>query len=238
MSPAPTYSIPAANTATQTEEPKIRTALSDLKTLLTDGLDDDNIATGGVGAGSLASNSVTTAKITSANVTDAKLASPNNSVYKTLLESEGTLQSGGVAASATVRWLNVQATASGSPVSSTLPVIYFDDADYVVGSLVQKLRIRVQVSQNTTVQAATFTFGLYPLTVAGSGTAEVIFSTAGPVASSTVAIAAAPASTVTSSATSDFTIPSDGLYTLGYTSTVATTTGTAYLTAQLQTRNV
>jgi len=54
-------------------DPLVRTALSDLKILLTDGIGDDNISTGGIGAGSLASDSVTTAKILNGNVTAAKL---------------------------------------------------------------------------------------------------------------------------------------------------------------------
>lgn len=43
MSPAPSYTIPSLNSPTFTEEPKISTALSDLKSLLTGNLDNDNI---------------------------------------------------------------------------------------------------------------------------------------------------------------------------------------------------
>lgn len=56
--PAPTYTVPTNNTETAVAEPLITIALSDLKTLLTGGLDEDNIdATADIPLSALATGS-------------------------------------------------------------------------------------------------------------------------------------------------------------------------------------
>jgi hypothetical protein len=182
---------------------------------------------GGLDADNLAPDAVTTTKIADANVTDAKLRSPNNSAYRLIYEANGFL--GGAAPSGTYllgsETFNTSSTSVGMlrsteqfGISTTSSggaprVFYFDDADYTVGGLTQKLRLRVQVACNATAPAINFTFGLYPVTIAGGANAHV-FTTGTVVASSTVAVNAPSASTITSAATSDFTIPSDGSYML------------------------
>ena len=47
---APTYNLPAVGAPHSTEDPKVRTALSDLKTLLNGNLDSENLADGAVTA--------------------------------------------------------------------------------------------------------------------------------------------------------------------------------------------
>lgn len=206
---------------------------------------DNALATGinNIEAANLASNAVTTAKITDANVTDAKLASPNNSTYKTILTANAWAGTDSPAATYPLAGALLSANSdSGSDfaVGPVLPpMIYFDDADYTVGSLTQKLRVRAQVNTNATAwSSVTATFGLYPVTFAGS--ADALTVTLGTVVSgSTVAIANPSASTTNQGNSGDLTIPSDGQYCLGVvTSATLTNNAAALLTAQLQTRNV
>jgi hypothetical protein len=178
-----------------------------------------------------------------AGITDGNLASPNNSVYRTLLTGGGALldtAGGGQLAAGTYFLLHSgMALSPYSPSSLAGGVgFYFDDADYTVGGLTQKLRIRAQVCQNATASTNTFTFGLYPVTF--SGASEVITATSGTVVSnSTVAAANASASTPNSYVGTDFTIPADGFYALGvvWTGNMTQFAG-AIMEAQLQTRNV
>lgn len=212
-----------------------------------------DVVNGNIDADNLAANAVTTAKILDANVTDAKLASPNNSVYKTIFTASCLFGSDLAAATYLVSTKYDDTTRVATPIASggtfqtTSPAIfpagdigiYFDDADYTVGSKTTKLRLRAQVSDNATAwSSVTATFGLYPVTFAGG--ADALTVTLGTVVSgSTVAIANPSASTTNQDNSGDFTIPSDGFYCIGVvTSATLTNNATSLLTAQLQTRNV
>lgn len=93
--------------------------------------------------------------------------------------------------------------------------IWLDPADFTAGSRSTKYRIRAWMAVNATAPAATQTFGLYPVTVAGGS--GVVTGTLGTVVSgSTVAIASPTASTVTQAVSSDFTPPVAGFYTVGF----------------------
>lgn len=132
----------------------------------------------------------------------------------------------------------VSPVASGGNITENpVPFFYFDDADYLVSSLTQKLRLRTQIACNATKAAIKFTFGLYPITVAGA--ADQLTMTLGTVVSgSTVEINEPAASTVSSGTGSDFTIPADGAYCLGVvTSGTLTNNSCVLLSAQLQTRS-
>jgi hypothetical protein len=183
----------------------------------------------------------------SAGITDANLASPNNSVYRKIFHSSGML---GADAGAATYMLGSNASSSSLMLSSTIDVepsdgaerspdlFYFDDADYTVAGLTRKLRLRAQVAANATQPVLTFTFGLYPITIAGSAD-KLTFSLGTVVASSTVAIASPAASTVTSGVNSDFTIPADGSYALGVVTSAGMTNNSAVAVyAQLQLRHV
>lgn len=201
------------------------------------------------------------ANLGAGTVTDAKLASPNNSVYKTVLAS-GSFISDGVIAATYVLVGPQQAFNAGTLSSNNAPltsggtiwkggvsglntpgagIVYFASADFTVGSLTQKLRVRAQVNCNATSwSSVTGTFGLYPVTF-GAGAANRVDLTIGTVVSgSTVAIAnPTNAANPNQGNSGDFTIPSDGMYALGLaTSATLTTNAAALLTAQLQTRNV
>lgn len=156
----------------------------------------------------------------SAGITDANLASPNNSAYRTILQTNcslngnangavflmgGSQDSGIPFRSGTARTMS---TGSSPP-----DIIYFDDADYTVAGKTQKLRIRAQLCTNATAPGKAFTVALYPLTVAGAAN-EITYTVGTVVASSLLIFSAPSASTITSGVVSDFTIPSDGAYVL------------------------
>jgi hypothetical protein len=183
----------------------------------------------------------------SAAITDANLASPNNSVYRKIFHSSGML---GSDANAGTYLLGANASSSSLMLGQTLDItpadgaerapdiFYFDDADYTVSGLTRKLRLRAQVAANATQPIVTFTFGLYPITVAGTAD-NLTFTLGTVVSSSTVAIASPAASTVTSGVNSDFTIPADGSYALGVVTNASMTNNSAVAAyAQLQLRHV
>lgn len=187
-----------------------------------------DVINGNIDADNLANNAVT----------DAKMASPNNSIYKTLLVAS-TILSADVAAGTYMLSGAGNLPSGGGATAAAFPMIYFDDADYTVGSLTQKLRLRAQVNTNATAwSSVTATFGLYPATFAGG--ADDLGITLGTVVSgSTVAIANPSASTTNQGNSGDFTIPSDGQFCIGVvTSATLTNNARSLLTAQLQTRNV
>lgn len=209
---AGTYEIPTEGSPNSTEDPKVKTMLK--------GLNE---------------------KLNSSNLLeDSGLASPSNSVYRVLFASAAQFKSESAAGTYGI------SPGSGTPLTSgtsveggpTIPFFQFAKADYEVANKTQKLRIRAQVAANATKPLIKFTFGLYPITVAGA--AKQLAVTLGTVVSgSTLEFNEPAASTVTSKETSDFTIPSDGAYLLGVvTSGTLTANSAAFVSAQLQTRNV
>lgn len=175
---------------------------------------------------------------------DSALASPNNSAYRTLLFAQSMYSFD--AAAGTYFLCNqssgLNPLTSGSAIGNTNRLsphyLYFDDADYSVANKTQKLRIRAQIACNATKAAIKFTFGMYPITVAG-GTDELTITLGTVVSGSTVEINEPAASTVTSGTGSDFTIPSDGAFMLGVvTSGTLTNNSITLLSAHLQTRSV
>lgn len=137
------------------------------------------------------------------------------------------------------------AFANGNPVVSSAviqgpppPLFYLDDADFSISNKTQKLRVRAQVLTNATAPARTFTVGLYPVTCAGAAD-ELTFTLGTVVPGSAVAIASPSASSVTQGNSGDFTIPSDGAFALGVTTSGAPATSSVQLIyGYLQTRHV
>jgi len=206
---------------------------------------------GNLEAVNLKTDAVTTAKITDANVTDAKLASPNNSVYKTLLNASVLLPAD---AASTLRLplgvhgldgivgttaFTINATSGTLAQDLGCAGVYIDDADYEVGSLTEKLQIRAQVLANATAPGITFTVSLYPVTVQGVPNG-LQFDWGTVVPDSGVVLTTPSASTITPAKTSaDFAFPADGFYILGVgLSGNLTNDSAVQVSAQLQTRNV
>lgn len=123
---------------------------------------------------------------------------------------------------------------TGSASTLQVPTLYIDDADYLLSGLTAKLRLRAQVLTNATQPTITFTFGLYPVTVAGAAD-NLTFTLGTVVSGSTVAIASPAASTPVSGVGTDFNVPADGQYVLGVvTSGTLTNNNLSQLSAQLQ----
>ena len=158
--------------------------------------------------------------------------------YQTILNATSVLQQAVVAGT---RFVGIQDGVSGANMTAQGDslnglFIYFDDADYTIASKTQKLRVRAQVCTNATAwSTVTATFGLYPVTFAG--TADALTATLGTVVTgSTVAIANPSASTVNQGNSGVFTIPADGQYALGVvTSAMLIAAASSFISAQLQT---
>ncbi len=119
------------------------------------------------------------------------------------------------------------ATASASEQVATFSIA---SSDYLVANRTTKMQIRVSIAVNATAPTSTFTFGLYPVTVAGGS--SVLAATLGTVVSgSTVAFVAPSASTMATAASGTFTIPANGAYILGCTTTIATTAASSLVSA-------
>ncbi len=129
------------------------------------------------------------------------------------------------------------ATAFGATFGSPY-LVALDGSDYSVSGLTAKYRIRAGIAVNATAPAKTFTIGLYPITVAGA--ADTLTVTLGTVTSgSTVAVASPSASASATSAGSDFTPPSSGVYALGVQLSGAPAASSAGLVyARLEVRHV
>jgi hypothetical protein len=203
----------------------------DVNQLLTTFTEIETVINGGIDA----------TNITNASVTDTELASPNNSTYKTILS--GALSIGDGSGSGTGTIFQVCENGTGvldTAVFSSPPVgLYFDDADYTVANLTQRLRIRAQLYPNSIASATTFTVGLHSLASIGGvadGTGLNVTDTA--VSGSTVAFATPATLTAAQSNSGDFAIPADGHYFLCVTTAAAVATDSLVtIRIQLQTRN-
>jgi hypothetical protein len=238
------FPVNAANIAEDAVEAKhIKENAVGASEIAANAVEASEIKEGAVTATKLGTEAVETAKIKEANVTDLKLASPNNSAYKLIWSAESFLI-GAVAANTFIlgtAGATAGAFASAATITGTLkapPTFRFEEEDRKVAGKTEKLRLRCQVLTNATKPLITFTFGLYPITVAGAENALAI--TAGTVvASSEKAIVEPALSTATSAVTADFAFPTNGQYALCVkTSGTLTTKAQVVCSAQLQSRNV
>lgn len=207
---------------------------------------ESKIAALAVSTAKLAELAVTTAKIANGAVTDLKMASPNNSVYHTILQASGVLSTE-AAAGTYILGTSIEgrqmALSGGSiiapNVSIPLPIFTFDSADYKVENKAGRVKLRAQILVNGTKPALTFKVGLYPLTVAGG--INEIKVTLGAVAleGTTVNFIEPAASTATAANGVDLELPANGIYALGVVTTAKLTASSAVqISAQLQRRNV
>jgi hypothetical protein len=184
--------------------------------------------------------------IKNGTIDDTDLVSPNNATYRllgqgfsvmslelaagTYILMTATRNNNGIA-------VNKERIINESVLAFAPAAISLNKADYEVGGKTQKLRLRAQVMSNATKATIKYTFGLYPLTLEGSGVElKAVLGTV--VAGSTVEISEPAASTITGAAGADFSIPADGAYCLGFvTSAKLNANQSSFLQAQLQTRN-
>ena len=171
-------------------------------------------------------------------VADTGMESPNNSAYRLIHQAIGGTTKEQVAGTYLFTGLGVIGS-GGNPATETVgfSYFYFDDADYTVAGKTQKLRLRAQVGVNATKPTIKFTFGLYPVTVAG-GANEFKMTLGTVVSGSTVELSEPAASTVSQGNSGDFTIPADSAYCIGVvTSGTLTANSMVKLSAQLQTHS-
>jgi hypothetical protein len=177
---------------------------------------------------------------------DLDLLSPNNATYRLLGQGFSTMVLEQVAGTYILMTAtrnnngiapNKERIINESVLAFAPAAVSLNKADYEVGGKAQKLRLRAQVMSNATKATIKYTFGLYPLTL--EGTVNELKAVLGTVvAGSTVEISEPAASTITSAAGADFSIPPDGAYCLGVvTSAKLNANQSSFLQAQLQTRN-
>jgi hypothetical protein len=170
----------------------------------------------------------------------APITSVPNASYRTLMDSSGSH----IAA----RTNSTYGLGHGDPAAITgvgtlypLNTIYIDDADYpTLNGVAPKLRIRAQIYVNDVAPTGNYTVGLHPVTRPGtSGSAGVLIYTIGAAVSGSTAVVNTPA--VDSSnmlVGSDFAVPADGHYILGFVSTATVATSShLHISATLQMRN-
>jgi hypothetical protein len=182
------YSLPQAGQPNSTEEPKITTALGDIKGVwnqahaigghplswLAGGSSGQLIVCNASGvptyvtsSGDVTTDNAGALTIGSAKVTDAKLASPNNSVYKSVAETQ-IASAAGISASANAIGLS-SATTWGAPpfsIGGVFGGFDFASGDYSVPGLTTKFRVKMQVFvSGTSPSTVTFNGGLYAATM-------------------------------------------------------------------------
>ena len=109
---------------------------------------------------------------------------------------------------------------SGAGASANVPLIPFNPADYTLDGRTLKLRLEVISYVSGSLPSVTFTWGLYPVTVAGA--ADNLTPTLGTVTSgSTVARVNPNGSNIYRDVGSDFNGPTAGTYILGFTTTAS-----------------
>jgi hypothetical protein len=208
---AGTYEIPEEGSPNSSQDPKIKTMLTGLNS-----------------------------KLNSSNLLeDTGLASPNNGAYRLLFASVSSFNSEQPAGTYPFAPQGSSPPRTGENFALvTTNYFYFAKADYEVANKTQKLRLRTQVGVNGTKPLLKFTFGLYPITIAGT-TTEAKLTLGTVVTGSTIEFNEPAASTFTSKETADFTIPADGAYCVGFVSSATlTTSSNLKFAAQLQTRSV
>ena len=134
------------------------------------------------------------------------------------------------------------ATSSAAAITTyagTPAVFQFTAADYGITGRTTKLRMRATLLNNQSATAGqTLTVGLYPVTAVGGANDAVSVTLGTPVSGSTLAFSSIAANSSQQKVTTDFDVPSDGLYVLGFN--ITTTLGGSTLTnvlADLQVRN-
>ena len=164
----------------------------------------------------------------------------NQANYQTLAQAQGYMIAGQAVGT---YWFGMQDSAASSSGGSSRysPVIIpWYTADHpTLNGAVATLRVDAICCVNATAPTATFTVGLYPVTKGAGAAGLSIWSLGSVVSGSTVAFTTPSASSITRAVSSAITIPSDGMYVLGVTTTSATiaTSSLVNITAYLEERN-
>jgi hypothetical protein len=143
-----------------------------------------------------------------------------NGVYRPILRASGRALTGGSGTNYMLSSGNndSSAPASGGSGPQSIALLNLEAADYAISGKTAKFRIKA-ILLAAAAPGVTVTVGLHPVT-AGATT------TAGAASAATSAITPATNGSQTGS-TSDFSLPADGLYSLGYTLSGTPTTSNA-----------
>ncbi len=124
-----------------------------------------------------------------------------------------------------------RATTAPGANGSGITMLQVVSAELAVAGLTTKLLVHSQISTTTAAPAVTITVGLYPLTVS----ANFVLGTV--VSGSTVATVTPAANSIVDGNSTDFTLPANGSYVLGYV-VDGTPSGNFTVTASVSVRNV
>lgn len=171
-------------------------------------------------------------------IPDGDLASPNNSVYKTIMNT-AAIQSGGTA-TGTYYMGAAGVNATGTATTAFVPPLLFrfTSGDYTVGSLTAKFRVNMQIFVGaTSPSTVTYTAGLYPVTIsAGNWTLGTV------VTGSTALSSGLATNTISPFTSGDFAhtalLTDPGPYCLGFVIGSTTTPSGGGIEMSLQVRNV
>jgi hypothetical protein len=196
------------------------------------------IVNNAIDATKLADNAVTATKVAAGALADTKLASPNNAVWKTLAQVQGSALAGLIAQ----RYYVAQGGALQDGLSTAgviVPVIPINPTWYAVAGKTTQLRLLTTVVTNATAPASNFTFGLYPITSTAGGATGLSY-TGGTVVAGSTALHTAPAANARSFvASAAFAPPAFDSYAIGYV-TSATLAASSFVNtiAYLQVQHV
>lgn len=233
-----TLQTPTINSPNSSEEPKIPTAITTLNGLLSSNnkLDGAQVEPGTLPNSALA-GSITAANL-AGSIPDSKLASPNNSVYKTIMSASAYF--GGKSSGASIFGFSPNDAGVGASTTLAPIPLFFDYAsgEYSVGSLTTKFRVKMEVAVgSTSPSTVTFTAGLYPVTVSAGNFAFGTVTTGSTALSSGLAT-----NTISRFNSGDFSASAlandPGAYVLGVVIGSITVPAGIALNVQLQTRNV
>lgn len=153
-------------------------------------------------------------------VDDTQLASPTNAVWRTVQSCHGPVGPGGVALSTSLFYFGTTSlVASGGGGAATAQGIWVPPSagDIAVVSKTTRMRLRVPFGVNGVAPGITITWGLYPVTMSGSG---AMILTLGTVVAGSTAVATTPAlgtAAAPASAGFDFSVLVAGAYIFGVT---------------------
>lgn len=180
----------------------------------------------------IAANSIDGTKIIDGSLTDSELFSPNNGVYRNIYQGAASIVGGTVVGT---YFFSSAASASGSTAGvSGSPGAYPDlvpltAADYAVVGRTTRIRVLYTWAVNAVAPTASFTAGLYPISLlAGSG---AMTTTLGAVVTGTTVLASNPPGAAANfGASGDINLPANAIYVPGFTITGGTTAASSIIT--------
>ncbi len=169
------------------------------------------------------------------------LTATPNYTWRTILQANGYFPNGTVVGPYWLPTGGQAAIASGGGSTYGIASIYIFGTDYPdVNGNTAKLRLRVNLQNNATVQTTTFTAGLYPIGTIGGGAGGITYNLGTLVTGSTVAFTTPGANSSNQGVSSEFALPTSGVYVIAVVTTTATTAANTWcvIHANLQMSNV